>query len=102
MIDSFNRDLRRKEAEDVAADLRDDAIMHEEARLLREEFNPMTPENFAEAMRELFSTDHANDHAHAILTLISEGKGALVESYVTGMSQGYWRAQAYTFSRKDL
>ncbi len=102
MIDSFSRDLRRKEREDIAADLRDDAIMHEEARLLREEFNPMTPENFAEAMREMFSTDHANDHARSILSYIANDRHDLAGAYITGISKGYWRSEAIRISMKDL
>jgi hypothetical protein len=102
MTDNLKSDLRRKEADDIAADLAEDAYMHEEARLLREEFNPLTPANFCEAMREVFAADSGEAHAKAICEYMRDGQEDLAGCYIKGVARGYWTSQAAWFARKDI
>jgi len=101
-MDNLKQDLRRKEAADIAADLAEAAYSHEEARLLKVEFNPLRPDNFAEAMRESFYGDNSEIHAKTILDFLATGQEDRAGYYLRGISKAYWQAEAYRQARRDL
>ena len=95
---NFGSDLRRYEAEEVEAEKMSEEHQRHVDRMLEGSFNWQRPENFAEAMREVFAGKCCDKKAIFLLEKMrTDPRHACV--FLKALAVDYWRGQAEYVAR---